>query len=92
MRTHFCNSAAAAAVVNSRDCNHEYAGASVSAPDLPAGVQNGGFMITKTRKQIGSGQEVYKAAVAAVKSWAHLQLGERMKQTADECLHVDSNR
>ncbi|WIA39695.1 hypothetical protein OEZ86_005758 [Tetradesmus obliquus] len=59
----------------SRDCNHDFAGASVSAPDLPAGVQNGGFMITKTRKQVGSGQDVYKAAVDAVKNWAHLQLG-----------------
>eukprot|EP00882_Tetradesmus_deserticola_P001654 GHRQ01001781.1.p1 GENE.GHRQ01001781.1~~GHRQ01001781.1.p1 ORF type:complete len:256 (+),score=63.08 GHRQ01001781.1:64-831(+) len=59
----------------SRDCNHGFAGASVSAPELPAGVQNGGFMITKTRKKVGSGRDVYNAAVGAVQSWAHLQLG-----------------
>lgn len=35
-------------------------------------------MITKTRKKVGSGQEVYNAAVSAVKSWAHLQLGAHM--------------
>jgi hypothetical protein len=76
----FSYSADVAAAVDSRDCNHEYAGASVSAPNLPAGVQNGGFMITKTRKQVGSGQEVYNAAVAAVKNWSHIQLGEPMKR------------
>jgi uncharacterized protein (UPF0548 family) len=37
-------------------------------------------MITKTRKQIGSGQDAYKAAVAAIKGWAHLQLGELMSE------------
>ena len=38
-------------------------------------------MITKTRKQVGSGQDVYKAAVAALKNWAHLQLGGYMRHT-----------
>lgn len=38
-------------------------------------------MITKTRKQVGSGQDVYKAAVDAVKNWAHLQLGEYIRHT-----------
>lgn len=36
----------------SRTCNHEFAGASASAPDLPAEVKAGGFMVTKSRKQV----------------------------------------
>lgn len=36
----------------SRDCNHAFAGASANAPDLPDGVTGGGFMITKTRRQV----------------------------------------
>jgi uncharacterized protein (UPF0548 family) len=59
---------------NSRDCNHSFSGASVNAPDLPDGVTGGGFMITKTRRQVGSGQQAYKAAVDTVKQWTHLQL------------------
>lgn len=38
---------------HSRNCNHDFAGQSVNAPDLPDGVSSGGFMITKTRKQVG---------------------------------------
>lgn len=34
-----------------RECNHEYAGASADAPELPQGVKGGGFMITKNRKK-----------------------------------------
>ena len=33
----------------SRSSNHEHAGASLSAPDLPESVKKGGFMTTKTR-------------------------------------------
>lgn len=58
----------------SRDCNHSFAGASANAPDLPEEVTGGGFMITKTRRQVGNGPQDYKAAVDAVKQWAHLQL------------------
>lgn len=31
--------------------------------------------------QVGSGQEAYKAAVAAIKEWGHLQLGWNMTTT-----------
>lgn len=36
-----------------RRCNHEFVGASKAAPDLPAGVQEGGFMISKKREKVG---------------------------------------
>ncbi|KAL4447421.1 hypothetical protein ABPG75_004640 [Micractinium tetrahymenae] len=58
-----------------RQCNHEHAGASLSAPDLPAEVKSGGFMVTANRKKVGEGKATYDAAVKAVQSWRHLQLG-----------------
>lgn len=36
----------------SRQCNHEFAGESRGAPDLPAGAKGGGFMVTKNRKKV----------------------------------------
>ena len=36
----------------SRECNHEFAGASASAPDVPQGVKKGSFMITTNRKKV----------------------------------------
>ncbi|KAI7838667.1 hypothetical protein COHA_007470 [Chlorella ohadii] len=59
----------------SRECNHDYAGESFNAPSLPAEVKGGGFMVTTNRKKIGEGKKVFDAAVKAVKSWQHLQLG-----------------
>lgn len=59
----------------SRTCNHEHAGLSLTAPDLPAEVQSGGYMVTKQRKKVGEGKQAYDAAVRAVKSWQHIQLG-----------------
>ncbi|PSC68732.1 hypothetical protein C2E20_7698 [Micractinium conductrix] len=60
----------------SRACNHEFAGESINAPDnLPAGIKQGGFMVTTNRKKIGEGQRTYDAAVKAIKAWQHLQLG-----------------
>ncbi|EFN59596.1 hypothetical protein CHLNCDRAFT_132985 [Chlorella variabilis] len=60
---------------SSRECNHEFAGASASAPDVPQGVKKGSFMITTNRKKVGEGKAAYDAAIAAIKSWQHLQLG-----------------
>lgn len=37
---------------SSRSCNHEFAGASKAAPNLPAAVQQGGFMISKKREKV----------------------------------------
>lgn len=59
----------------SRECNHDYAGESFNAPSLPADVKSGGFMVTTNRKKIGEGKKAFDAAVKAVKSWQHLQLG-----------------
>lgn len=36
-----------------RQCNHAHAGASASAPDLPAEVEGGGFMVTTNRRKVG---------------------------------------
>ncbi|PSC67147.1 hypothetical protein C2E20_9158 [Micractinium conductrix] len=37
----------------SRACNHEFAGESINAPDnLPAGIKQGGFMVTTNRKKV----------------------------------------
>ncbi len=36
-----------------RQCNHAHAGASASAPDLPAEVKGGGFMVTTNRRKVG---------------------------------------
>ncbi|KAL4427456.1 hypothetical protein ABPG77_000745 [Micractinium sp. CCAP 211/92] len=58
-----------------RQCNHAHAGASASAPDLPAEVKGGGFMVTTGRRKVGQGRAAYDAAVRAVQSWQHLQLG-----------------
>jgi hypothetical protein len=38
-----------------RECNHEFAGSSLTAPDLPQGVKRGNFMITKNRRKVGLG-------------------------------------
>jgi hypothetical protein len=40
-----------ALIVRSRSCNHEHAGASDGAPDLPEAVQKGSFMVTTTRRK-----------------------------------------
>ncbi|KAI8471612.1 MAG: hypothetical protein J3K34DRAFT_520428 [Monoraphidium minutum] len=58
-----------------RAVNHPDAGASASAPDLPADVMGRGYMITTNRRKIGEGQKVYDAAVAAIKAWEQVQLG-----------------
>jgi len=60
---------------NSRTCNHDHAGLSIQAPDVPEPVAKGGYMITKTRKKVGSGKQTYDEAIKAVKAWEHLQLG-----------------
>lgn len=43
--------------LNSRSCNHQHAGASLSAPDLPDDVSKGKFMITTARKQVRRGMK-----------------------------------
>ncbi|KAI3429326.1 hypothetical protein D9Q98_005421 [Chlorella vulgaris] len=59
----------------SRQCNHEFAGGSIDAPAVPEGVKKGSFMITKNRKKVGEGRQVFDAAVQTIKDWEHLQLG-----------------
>ena len=65
-----------------RECNHEFAGASVDAPEVPQGVKKGNFMITTNRIRVGEGRAAYDRAVATIKSWRHLQLGEAARWRA----------